>query len=270
VRIQDLLIEVTRKCQLNCDHCLRGGKQNVNIKPEYIRAILKDVDAIGTVVFTGGEPSLNIDAMKEFINICKEKDIWVDNFHIVTNGVIHKKYNEFMTVLLDLFLLCKSDQSDMPNCVSISNTMFHEQAIWGLDKEPIPFNEHPLSAFRFTEQRRKFERGDYLVNQGRAKKVSWDKFREESPDTFDIEFSDSLEVESIGEGYFYLNALGYIIPGCDFSYVDQKNNQIAHCLDNDWMGKFISWCDEQQREEDTNEEEETNIAENFYPLENNI
>ena len=54
MNIRNLIVEVTRKCNMYCDHCLRGEPINVNMKKEYIDLLLDQVDNIGSVVFTGG------------------------------------------------------------------------------------------------------------------------------------------------------------------------------------------------------------------------
>lgn len=38
----NIVIEVTRKCNLACDHCFRGCAQNMNIKLEYIDKLLAE------------------------------------------------------------------------------------------------------------------------------------------------------------------------------------------------------------------------------------
>ena len=56
--IQELIIETTRKCNMACEHCLRGDVENVNIKSLYIRRLFSQIDNIDTLTITGGEPSL--------------------------------------------------------------------------------------------------------------------------------------------------------------------------------------------------------------------
>jgi len=85
--VNSLLIEVTRRCQLSCSHCLRGGKQSINIDNRYIDTLLSKVDSINEITFTGGEPSLNCEAIDHFIKIAKKKKIDIGNFYIATNGI---------------------------------------------------------------------------------------------------------------------------------------------------------------------------------------
>ena len=58
--IDNLIIEITRRCNMACAHCLRGDAQNIDIDPSYMLKLLRDnnIDYISMVTFTGGEPTL--------------------------------------------------------------------------------------------------------------------------------------------------------------------------------------------------------------------
>ena len=43
IAIDHLLVEITRKCQLRCAHCLRGDAQNINMSPKIIDKLLESV-----------------------------------------------------------------------------------------------------------------------------------------------------------------------------------------------------------------------------------
>ena len=60
----NLCLEITRRCNMACAHCLRGDAQNVDMSHEIIDRALENVLSIGSLTFTGGEPSLNVDAMR--------------------------------------------------------------------------------------------------------------------------------------------------------------------------------------------------------------
>ena len=62
-RLDNIAIEVTRKCNMGCEHCLRGNAQNMDIDFGYIDSFLNDVSSIGTITFSGGEPALNVEAI---------------------------------------------------------------------------------------------------------------------------------------------------------------------------------------------------------------
>ena len=109
IRIQNLAIEVTRKCNINCKHCLRGESENKNISLEYIDILLDKVDSIGHFCPTGGEPSLNVPAIKYFVDVCKKRNISIDTFYITTNGV--NLSTDFVNVCIELYKLCKNKKN---------------------------------------------------------------------------------------------------------------------------------------------------------------
>ena len=51
---------------MGCAHCLRGNAENLDMSRETIDQVLEQVDMIGQVTFTGGEPSLNMDTIRYF------------------------------------------------------------------------------------------------------------------------------------------------------------------------------------------------------------
>ena len=91
--LRSLAFETTRKCNLKCGHCMRGPSQNVNLSPEVIDNFFQknNIEQIGMLMFSGGEPTLNpkiivytIDKIiNENINICK--------VGMATNGQIFNK-----------------------------------------------------------------------------------------------------------------------------------------------------------------------------------
>lgn len=54
---ENLVLEVGRKCNLRCEHCLRGEAEELTMPIETAKAILDGISAIGFITFTGGEPA---------------------------------------------------------------------------------------------------------------------------------------------------------------------------------------------------------------------
>ena len=118
--IYNLIIEVTRKCNTQCDHCLRGDRENKNIDYKFIDSLLNQVENINSVTFTGGEPSLNVDAIEYFLQQCKEKDIYIGYFFIVTNGININA--SFVIACLKLYAYCEEKEMCQ---VLVSNDSYH-------------------------------------------------------------------------------------------------------------------------------------------------
>ena len=88
-----IVVELTRKCNMNplCGHCFRGEPQDFTIDNESIDSLLKQTEIIGSLSFTGGEPTLAVDKMQYFLEQLYEQAIPLFRFSIVFNGLL---YNE--------------------------------------------------------------------------------------------------------------------------------------------------------------------------------
>lgn len=85
----NVFIEVTRRCNMCCAHCLRGDAESIDIQEKYIDAFLDNFEKgayISSLTFTGGEISLNIPAIRYTLKAVKERGIAVGSFYMVTNG----------------------------------------------------------------------------------------------------------------------------------------------------------------------------------------
>lgn len=74
-----------------CGHCFRGEPQDITIDNESIDSLLQQTEIIGSLSFTGGEPTLAVDKMQYFLEQLYERAIPLFSFSIVFNGLL---YNE--------------------------------------------------------------------------------------------------------------------------------------------------------------------------------
>jgi hypothetical protein len=211
LNISSLVVEVTRRCNMSCEHCLRGDAQNKNIDFKHIDSLLSQCESIGTVTFTGGEPSMNVPAIDYFLKKAKELSIPIDGFYIATNGL--KITEEFILVCLRLFSYsgCKELCS-----VHVSNDTFHANE--------GNYNTELLDGLSFFGRKFSEEGYDYngyrtLIGEGRAK----DNFG----DTRKIYITEIKTKDSLNETDVVLNCNGQIINGCDWSYASQKKHMLC-------------------------------------------
>jgi len=211
--INDLVIEVTRRCNMSCDHCLRGEQQNIDLDTSYVSKLFDQVNYLRTITFTGGEPSLVPHIISKIIDIAKEKNVVIGRFYIVTNAKIVT--TEFMEVLLKCFLYC-TEIDDEIKCLSISNDIHHGAL------EDIQENVRKLLAFRFAEKRHEEDYYNYydentMINEGNASLNYGGR---------PIEPNEVFIQDDYIEDQIYLNCKGNLIPCCDFSYETQNESNV--------------------------------------------
>lgn len=86
-----LMIEITRKCNLKCEHCLRGDAQNITMGKEVIDKIFEDAADCKQILFTGGEPLLALDEIEYFVDKILESDWTTKNIAMTINGTIRDR-----------------------------------------------------------------------------------------------------------------------------------------------------------------------------------
>jgi len=220
LHINNMILEVTRRCNAKCRHCLRGDAQKVDISNRIIDAALKDVSSIDSITFTGGEPSLAVPRIRYFLQALKARKICLGSFYVVTNGKAASL--SLVHALLDLFAYCGMD-NEMSGLV-ISGDQFHREQIKSTKKAGSLYAG--LSFFHPKERAQNLVEGA-IIHEGRAvdeglgcRDVRADRCRIESQN------SETLYIE----GDLYINALGDVIPGCDFSYESQEELKMGNVL----------------------------------------
>lgn len=115
-----LMIEITRKCNLQCEHCLRGDAQNVTMSRDVIDRIFEDVADCKSFLFTGGEPLLALDEIEYFVDRILKSDFTTSNIAMTVNGIIRDKK------LIDIAnKFCKSKEG-RTFYIFVSDDEFHD------------------------------------------------------------------------------------------------------------------------------------------------
>lgn len=225
--IENLCIEVTRKCNMRCAHCLRGAAQSIDIENDYIDELLRHCDdGIGCLTFTGGEPTLNLESIEHTLQIIRWRNIPLGGFYVVTNG---KVYRRRLTEILDgIYPYCYEHEL----CgLAVSNDEFHQ-----LFQNKKFYST--VDRYHYRDKYLDFEREYFrprekwvdfnqtrLIDEGRAKSLhGYHKIKETKSS---IEDAIHLSYNIIC-GTLYLNAKGYLIDGCDWSYHSQESRAISH------------------------------------------
>lgn len=244
------LIEVTRKCNLKCRHCLRGEAENITITKEMIDNYFDNIDGILKLNFTGGEPFLAIDEIEYTIDKIIKDKIRVASLAVITNGTILDKrvadiFNKYNKYLHENMSYLFEDEKNTRVKLLISNSEFHENK--------------PEKAFKFyrtlldediSVDYRIVESGvmDGLVNSGRAINIPETEYRKTNVPTgqhrifyikdsmtSDIKrYKDATGNNIIAEDMVYpciqLNANGNVVLSrpCTFIEEDKEENIICN------------------------------------------
>jgi organic radical activating enzyme len=215
-----LIFEITRDCNQECDHCLRGKKQKVNMTRSIVNKTLKDVKQISQVTFTGGEPMLNIPLMKYIFNRIHKQEIDLNSWWIATNGTIYNQ--KFMNVLVEEYINCLDNNcGDFYGALTVSIDNYHNK----VPKE----NLMKFKAYKFysDEKERKDNKHDWIISDGLARINGLGEKRIEIDKELHYEITDD---EIIIEDDLYINALGDVLVKCNYSYARQKRATIGNVL----------------------------------------
>lgn len=213
IEVQSLVLEVTRRCNMACDHCLRGDAQCLDMDRKIIRQLLDKVDSINEVTFSGGEPTLNLPLIECFFEEAEKRGKLPGSFYVVTNGSV----NQYELAVLLLKWFPKMDEPDYCG-VTISRDIFHDEVD----------GPNYLSGLAFYEANTKTWIGAdgsaWLINEDRA----YDNgIGERTPQ--DTGFRVESYGETVGVEMLYVGANGMCIGDCDRSYktVDEEGVSIG-------------------------------------------
>ncbi|MBE3145407.1 MAG: radical SAM protein [Planctomycetes bacterium] len=218
MNVSELVIEITRRCNIKCRHCLRGAPQRKDISDETIDKLLEGVNYISTITFTGGEPQLAVDRIRYFTKAIKARGIELGGFYVITNGKVASL--DLVHALLDLYAYVHPmERDDMCSLIVSRDQYHHEQCD---PSEAIAL----YSGLSFFRPEARNERIDpyQVIAEGRAK--DWGG-RPVPTNGVVVGLDDDGNVELLEETV-YVNVLGDVCPVCDWSYATQAKKKIGN------------------------------------------
>jgi hypothetical protein len=184
---------------------------------------------VGSVTFTGGEPSLVPEIIGYAIDAAEKYGVVIGSFYIATNAISIS--DEFLLVIMRLWCYCDDNEI---SAVHWSNDDFHPT-----------MNTRKLEAFSFAsakysdDQQAKNHFSPNIIAEGRG--TDWDG-RVNSREAFDV------DDDNIQEGNVYLNCEGYIIGGCDWSFESQRDmDNIISTVEEFSLVKVEEFIDDYER-----------------------
>lgn len=128
---KELAIEVTRRCNMQCSHCMRGPAENHTISKEVIDRLFEEVSVVARLLLTGGEPFLEPEMMDYIFDAIIKRKIPIEKIDVVTNGTIRDKriaesFNKIGKYVADNWskTLTKKHMRQIVT-ISISNDSYH-------------------------------------------------------------------------------------------------------------------------------------------------
>jgi hypothetical protein len=219
VNLMNLCIEITRRCNLECVHCLRGPAEDVTISKSTIDTLLDKVRQITFLTITGGEPSLACDEIDYLLKGLKAHNINPSKFYLVTNG--QQNFSQLANIIGE-----GVGTSTLLTKIMVSQDVFHPSISKEVksEVEKTPFADIGYNV-------------GMLYDEGRAriKENSYSERKSPRP-TVDLEWH---ELTNTIFGDLYLNAHGYLINGGCYSYATQdRGNEIICHISKLNMGNF--------------------------------
>lgn len=244
LEIDNLIIEITRRCNMECEHCLRGDAECTDIDEKFIDKILEDIEHIRTLTFTGGEISLHPMPILYTLQKCKELNITVDSIYCVTNAMLYNQDLMNYLILWQEYIL-QENNNYHSDCINGDWLEDYERDIKPMfdftpyDMRPVTLaisfdeyhediplkNLYKLSCYSFTNFNDKcLKRGATLIAEGRL--------AGETHNTRPLSIADSMEFEEFEDKLLvkeiYLNAIGRITKNCDLSYTHQLTEKFGN------------------------------------------
>jgi hypothetical protein len=199
IQIQNLAVEITRKCNKRCRHCLRGGAQKRSTTTEIIDKVLAAADFIKCVVPTGGEPFLEPDLTAHLISEAGRKDE-LTTFFIATNGSV-SPFSWDGRRILNALGTCE-DTSVIRVSQGIHHKPCHEE--WH-DLDGVMFDNREVIVSPYTD--------DNILMRGLAEANGLGRRVEPAKAKFRTEGKNTLCVSML-----YVDVFGRVFSDCDLSY----------------------------------------------------
>lgn len=141
LKLRGLGIEITRKCNKSCKHCMKGESQNISISKEIVDKLFSDIQDCNEFMFLGGEPLLEIDIIEYIIDKIIENNWSVSAIQLTTNGTIRDEkichiYKKFCESGDHRFALLRVSNDTFHNSYESKRTVdFYKPIINKINKE---------------------------------------------------------------------------------------------------------------------------------------
>lgn len=229
LEIFQMAIEVTRRCNIKCEHCMRGDTQNINITKSIIDDFFntknKDykITSIDKICFTGGEPTLYPEVIIYTINKIIEEGLPVNNISMVTNGQLFipelveafNRFNRYSNLRIkkrisESFL----SSEEILNKLLRNNTNNHVRISFSTDDYHAPVPKKIRMSYQLMADGLIIT--DHILSENNIIKIGYSKFGKEIESREGL-YSEEENHLTIFE-MLYITSLGKMLFGGDGSY----------------------------------------------------
>jgi len=236
ITINSLMLEITRRCNMSCEHCMRGEAQNLDMDFSVIDKLFESGVDFRDVTFTGGDPSLYPEAIRYFVDALKFRGMDFSHFYVKTNG---KQVSlDMVTALLELYAVC----DDKDYCVlAVSRDQFHEEG----NGDPALYQG--LRFYHRAEEEGVMERQmreGQIINEGNAEETGWGSISQKPSE---LTFDDGWDDEEFSVEQVQIAANGNVCGQCDISF-EREDEETAGNILKDSLHNILARAYEQQLE----------------------
>lgn len=130
---RSMALEITRKCNMKCPHCMRGKPQNQVLNKKVIDKFLDEIGTVQNLLLTGGEPFLEPEIIEYLVDEIVKRKSRILTFSCVTNGSIcndkiinsFNKLSDYIATEFGEFYTSKGLRNI--GSISISNDIYHSK-----------------------------------------------------------------------------------------------------------------------------------------------
>ena len=226
IQAQEIIFEITRRCNMKCQHCLRGATQRKDISKKTITTVLEQIEggSIRTLFFSGGEPLLKPELIQFAFDEVQRLGIDVDQFGLVTNGLIYSpEIVELIMDMADYALgtdIYEEDEDDKNYFyLGVSADRWHENDR-NVNQEKR-YDRNTKRFFRLGFAQWHGSSSGLAIAEGRAK--SWGATQPYETTIRPYEYDGVIQVEE----HLYVNVNGQVVSDCNLSYKSQDKKALC-------------------------------------------
>jgi len=180
--------------------------------------LTKSIEYISCLTLSGGEPSLNPDAITHLIYSMYKNNC---SFHYFWTAINARRFRkQFYDAIWELYYTSEAQE----DCVlTISGDQFHEL------RSDKAVNQYEALPF-YSNSKMRFINDEHVINEGMAKTnyIGMQEAKKRSI-IFSYDWDPASETLTI-EDDIYVNAKGDVLLCCDLSYESQKKHAIGNVL----------------------------------------